>query len=91
MTLDELKDLIKETYSDDYEVLLFDTPSYADAFMGISEDKRAVYDYDKMVEYLQREEDMEYDEAAEFVNYNTLRALPYMGSNAPIVYYPWEI
>ena len=91
MTLDELKDLIKGVYSDDCEVLLFDTPSYADAFIGISTDGRAVYNYDKMIEFLEKEDSMEYDEAAEFVNYNTLRALPYMGSNAPIVYYPWEI
>lgn len=28
--------------------------------------------------------------AADWVNYNTLRALPYMGEDAPIVIYPLD-
>ena len=33
------------------------------------------------------EDDMTLDEAADFIDYNTLRALPYAGSGAPIVMY----
>lgn len=32
------------------EVIIFDNPSYDDAFIGVTNDNRAVYDYDKMIE-----------------------------------------
>lgn len=31
------------------------------------------------------EDGMDYDEAAEFIDYNTVRACPYMGERAPII------
>lgn len=40
------------------DVLIFDNPSYDEAFIGVSEDNRAVYDYDKMVESLVINEQM---------------------------------
>ena len=48
----------------------------------------AIDDYDKMIEWLMKEEDWSYDVAADWVNYNTIRALPYMGEDAPIIMYP---
>lgn len=65
--------------------------SYDTALIGVSEDDRAIYDYDKMIEWLMEEEDWSYDEAADWVNYNTIRALPYMGEGAPIIMYPLPI
>ena len=38
-----------------------------------------------MVEWLMDTEGWSYEDAAEWVSYNTLRALPYMGEDAPIV------
>ena len=64
--------------------------SYDDALIGVSEDSRAIYDYDKMIEWLMNKEGWSYDEAADWVNYNTLRALPYMGEKAPIIMYSLE-
>lgn len=32
-----------------------------------------------------KEENLDYEDALEFIEYNTLRALPYMGDNAPII------
>lgn len=62
--------------------------SYDDALIGISEDNRAVYDYNKMVEWLMKEESFSEEEAIEWINYNTIRALTYMGDKAPIIMYP---
>lgn len=62
--------------------------SYDDALIGVTEDNRAVYDYEKMVTWLMETEGWTYEEAAEWVDYNTIRALPYMGEGAPIVMYP---
>ena len=68
------------------ESIVFENPNYDDAIIGYDEvSLRIVYDYDKMVECLVKEDGMEYDEAMEFIDYNTIRACPYMGENAPII------
>lgn len=68
-------------------VVLFSDFSYDTAMIGVSEDNRAIYDYDLMVEWLVEKEGFAEDEAMEWIDYNTLRALPYFGSDAPIVLY----
>ena len=74
----------------DYEdVIIFSNPSYASAFIGISEDNRAIYDYDKMIEFLVNEDGMTDIEAVDFIGYNTIRSLPYI-ENAPIIMYSLE-
>lgn len=83
MTQEEIKNFITEMGCE--EVLLFEDPCYDTAFVGLSEDDRAVYDYDLMVEYLVEKDGMEPDEAMEFIDYNTIRALPYY-ENHPIVF-----
>lgn len=64
--------------------------SYDDALIGVSEDGRAIYDFEKMVDWLMKEEGWTYEEAVEWIEYNTIRALPYFGDKAPIVMYPLE-
>ena len=64
--------------------------SYDDALIGISEDNRAIYDYNKMIDWLMNKENFTEEEAIEWINYNTIRALPYMGDKAPIIMYPIE-
>lgn len=68
------------------ESIVFENPNYDSAIIGYDEiTQRVVYDYDKMVDYLITEDGMEYDEAVEFIDYNTIRSCPYMGDKAPIV------
>lgn len=62
--------------------------SYDDALIGVSSSGRAIYDYDKMIDYLIVNEDFTIDDAVDWISYNTIRALDYMGPNAPIVMYP---
>ena len=62
--------------------------SYDSALIGVSEDNRAVYDFNKMIEYLIEKEGWTTEEAIEWIEVNTLRVLSYMGSDAPIVMYP---
>lgn len=61
--------------------------SYDDALIGVSEDGRSVYDFDKMVTWLMREEGFSAEDAIEWIEYNTIRAITYAGSNAPIIMY----
>lgn len=72
------------------EVLIFDACSYDDALVGVTEDGRAVYDFEKMVRWLMEHDGMTEDAAVEWIECNTIRALPYAGDRAPIIMYPLE-
>lgn len=87
-TVDEIKDYLCEHGYE--ETIVFENPDYAKAFIGVSWDGRAVYDFDLMVEDLMEEDGMEYTDAVEFIEYNTVRAIPYIGAMAPVVMYPLE-
>lgn len=68
-------------------VTFFANYSYDDALIGVTTDDRAVYDFDKMVAWLVEKEGFTQEEAVEWIEYNTIRALPYMGEGAPIIFY----
>ena len=71
--------------------LLFDNPSFDDAIIGYTETGRVVYDYDLMIESLAKEENIDAHAAADFISYNTIRALPYMPQEyAPIILYKFQ-
>ena len=70
------------------DVIVFSNYSYDDALIGVTEDGRAVYDYEKMVEWLMSTKGWDATEAMEWIDYNTIRALPYAGEKAPIIMYP---
>ena len=82
MTLNEIKEYLS---SYDGEIILLENPSYETAIIGIDSSDRIIYDYDKMAEYLVDTDNMTIEEAYEFIDYNTIRALPYMGDKAPII------
>lgn len=58
---------------------------YGTAFIGVTTDGIAVYDYDKMVEWLVENEHVTVEEAFEWLDANTLSAY---FPNCPIVIYP---
>lgn len=66
------------------EALLFDNPDYDEAIVGVTDEGQVVYDYDKMVQILVERDGYEEMEAIEWIEYNTIRALPYY-KNPPIV------
>ena len=85
--VEELKDLLKEL---NYEnTVVFENPSYLNAIVGISDEGALCYSYEKMIKCLMEEDKMDYDDAMEFIDYNTIRALPYASSMGvrPIVIY----
>lgn len=87
-TLDELKEYLCDRGCE--EIVVFDNPSYVTAAIGTDENSgRVIYDYEKMVEFLMETDGMTYEDAAEFIDYNTIRAIPYMGTFAPIILYPF--
>lgn len=79
----EIRDYIAETNE---EAVLFDNPSFDGSISGISTTGRVIYVYEKMVAELAAEDNISWEEAEDFINYNTLRAIPYCDSEyAPIV------
>ncbi len=72
------------------ETVFFTNPDFIDAIIGISDDGRLVYAYSKMVDSLILNDRMSYKDAVEFIDYNTIRSLPYMGEKRPIVMYNIE-
>ena len=66
------------------DALLFDGPDYDEAIIGVTDEGQVVYDYDKMVQILVERDGYEEMEAIEWIEYNTIRALPYF-ENPPIV------
>ena len=87
-TLEEIKQWLCDQGNE--ESVVFENPDYVSAIIGVSEDGRVIYDYNLMIESLMKSDNMTYDEASEFIDYNTIRALPYMGEKTPIVMYSKE-
>lgn len=79
-----LEELFEYEYIKD-TALKFENPSFDNSIVGISDEGRLIYDYDNMVQELMLKDNMNELEAMEFIDYNTIRSLPYYGSNAPII------
>lgn len=83
-----IKDILCEQgYGD---AILFENPDYASAIIGLSEDGRVIYSYPLMISHLVDKDHMSEEDAVEFIDYNTIRALPYMGEMRPIIFYSLE-
>lgn len=80
------------------DVLVFDSIAYDNSIIdnsiiGVTTDNRVVYDYDLMVEELINDAGWSYEEAVDWIDYNTIdwtdynaiRAVPYLGGHAPII------
>lgn len=84
-TIEEIKAYIDEFGDQDEPVLIF--TNYETAFVGLTHTNRAVYDFNKMVEYLVLTDNITELEAIEWIEYNTIPSLSY-ADNKPIILYP---
>ena len=82
------KDILIEAGFEDF--FLLDNFSYEDAIVGITTENKVVYSFSKMVEWLMKTENFTYEDSVEWIEYNTIRALPYYGQDAPIIMYDLE-
>lgn len=71
------------------DAVVFDSPEFDDAIIGTTHDGRVVYDFDKMVKGFVEANGGTEEEAIEFIEYNTIRSLPYY-PNSPVIMYPLE-
>lgn len=66
--------------------VLFDNPEFDNSIIGMTFDGNVVYNYEKMVEELMHDDSISEEEAIEFIDYNTLRVIPYISiGDKPIV------
>lgn len=80
--------LITEGYE---QAGMFNCPSYDGSIVGYTDEGAVVYDFELMIEeYLSENPNSSMDDAIEFINYNTIRSIPYMndGMVPPIIMYP---
>ena len=69
-------------------VLLEPHEDFGPCLIGSVDDPvRLAYSYEKIVEMFMNRDGMSYEEATEFVDYNTVRALAYMGEQKPVMVY----
>lgn len=80
-----VKSLLEELGYED--IIVFDDYG-EETLIGVDSNNCAVYDYDKMIEWTMRNFDCTYEDAVDWIEYNTIRSLPYVGEGAPIVVYP---
>lgn len=64
--------------------IVLDNPSYDNSIIGLTFDGRAIYDYDLMVQEL-IDEGYSAEEAIDWIDYNTIRGLIYIGEKAPLI------
>jgi hypothetical protein len=83
-----INEYVRSELSED--TIVFDNPSFDNSIIGVTTDGQAVYDYDKMVEELMRDDDISEQEAIDWIEYNTIRAIPYAGEMAPIVMFVFK-
>lgn len=85
LTLEELKERLVDMGFE--ESIVFEEPGYIAAVKGIDSDGRVIYDYNLMAESLVDGDGMTLEDAEEFIEYNVIRALSYMGEGRPIIMY----
>lgn len=67
--------------------LVFDNASYDNSIIGVSFDGKAIYLFEKMVKEYMQDNDCDEICAVEWIEYNTIRSLPYFGEKSPIIVY----
>ncbi len=82
MTHQELKDYLKGEYGG---YALFEPENYDKGIIGVTDNGNVVYSYERLAEMLILEEDMTYEDAIEWLDYNTVRTIPYMGEFKPVM------
>lgn len=78
-----LREYLAELYGDD--TVLLDGPEFDGGLVGVTTDGRLVYSYDKLAEALCEANRWSREDAIDWIEFNTIRSLPYIGARAPVV------
>ena len=90
MINNKLRDYLK-TDREASDAYIMNLPSFDYSIVGLTEDKRIIYDYDLMVQEFAKDSNVSWAEAIEFIEYNTIRSLPYIKEQVrPIIIFHSE-
>ena len=85
-SVDELREYLEAQGHE--ETIFFENPSFVKAITGITDSGQLIYNFDMMIEAAMEEEGWDAESAIEWIEYNTLRSIPYIEGNRPIVSLP---
>ena len=83
MTTNELKEVIEEQVGDKEifdKIAFLDSEACSHAAIGLSTNHNIIYDYDKMVEGHMTYDNMTYEEAIDWIDYNTIRTVQHLAA-----------
>lgn len=69
------------------DAVVFDNHAYDNSIIGTTFDGRAIYEFNKMVKELMNDEGWTEEECIEWIEYNTIRIMPYGGKKTPMIVY----
>ena len=75
MIIKEIRDLLNETCEDS---IIFENPSFDKSIIGISTDGSIIYSLFRMIKEFAKDNNCSDEEALEFIDYNTIRAMSYI-------------
>lgn len=84
MRMSKRESLVDMGYEDS---VVFENPDYDDAIIGVTTDGGVVYDYSLMVSSLAESDNMSEEDAVDFIDYNTVRSIPYAPDPKPVIIY----
>lgn len=82
-----IRDVIAES---DENSILFDNPSFDRSIVGMTSEGNVIYSFERMIKELANDDGISDMDAIEFIEYNTIRALPYADDPKPIIMYELE-
>lgn len=66
--------------------IIYQNPDFDKAIIGVDANSGSViYDYQLMISCLMEQDKISYEQAVDFIDFNTIRATPYMPQPRPII------
>lgn len=72
------------------DAIVFNNPSFDNSIIGVTINGQVVYDYEKMVDELMKDDGISEQEAVDWIEYNTIRVIPYAGEMAPVIMFTFK-
>lgn len=67
------------------DTIVLDNESYDNSIIGVTFDGRVIYSYERMVEEYMKDNECTEGEAVDWIDYNTIRAIPYLPNPKPVI------
>lgn len=65
--------------------IVFDNPSFDESIIGVSLKDEVIYSYERMVSEFMTDNECTEEEALDWIDYNTMRALSYFPNSKPLI------